>query len=66
MVKLPDILNHNEDTEACFDSSKKVLEKVKKRFSSKRALEGKLEEEFLHFVSVGIQELLARSSSRLK
>jgi hypothetical protein len=66
MVELPGgiLSNYNEDTEACFDSPKEVLEKVKKQFSSKRALEGKLEEEFLHFVSVGIQKLLARS--RLK
>ena len=63
---VPSILNHNEDIETCFDSPKKVLQKVKDRFSSNQALGGKLEEEFLHFISVGIQELLDRSSSRLK
>jgi Leucine-rich repeat (LRR) protein len=63
--EVPGIFNKNEDIEACFDSPSEVLEKVKRIYFSKRALEGKLEEEFLNFVSVGIEKLLVISSSRL-
>ena len=62
-----EILKHNdEDAEACISSPKDVSGRVIARVKSQQALGEQLEEEFLSYVSSGIQKLLSRRSQELK
>ena len=57
------ILEHNDDDEACFSSPRDVFEKVKSKVECQEVLGDQLEEEFLTYVSSGIQNMLVRASS---
>jgi hypothetical protein len=64
MIKMEGILEHDEDDdEACFSSPKKVQLQVNERVKHQQALGVQLEEEFLSYVSSGIQEILSKRSS---
>lgn len=62
MISMPGVLPYDEDIETCFCSPSQVLETIKSIFATNSSLDPQVEEEFLHFISIGIQDIVNKKN----